>query len=66
MKKDSNLPKSVLDFFRRNGKIGGKQRAANLTAEQRSEQARKAVQARWAKRVKEPDEQTTDSQEEAK
>jgi len=31
------------------GSKGGKIRAAKLTAEQRSEIARKAVQARWAK-----------------
>jgi len=29
--------------------MGGLKRAENLTAEQRSEQARKAVQTRWAK-----------------
>ena len=34
---------------RRGGKKGGPARAAKLTAEQRSESARKAVQARWAK-----------------
>ena len=34
---------------RRGGKIGGPARAAKLTPEQRSESARKAVQARWAK-----------------
>lgn len=49
MVKDNKLPKSALDFFRKTGSIGGRKRAANLTAEQRSEQARKAVQARWAK-----------------
>src|SRR5579872_448157 len=34
---------------RKGGKIGGPARAAKLTPEQRSESARKAVQARWAK-----------------
>jgi hypothetical protein len=34
---------------RKGGKIGGLARAANMTPEQRSEAARKAVQARWAK-----------------
>jgi hypothetical protein len=34
---------------RNGGKKGGPARAAKLTAEQRSESARKAVQARWAK-----------------
>ena len=32
------------------GKKGGTARAANMTPEERSESARKAVQARWAKR----------------
>jgi len=31
------------------GRKGGQKRAKNLTAEQRSEGARKAVLARWAK-----------------
>lgn len=31
------------------GKKGGQARAANMTPEERSESARKAVQARWAK-----------------
>lgn len=34
---------------RRGGLIGGHARAANMTAEERSESARKAVQARWAR-----------------
>ncbi len=34
---------------RRGGKKGGPARAAAMTAEQRSESARKAVSARWAK-----------------
>ena len=34
----------------RGGKKGGKARMAQLTAEQRSALARKAVRARWAKR----------------
>lgn len=36
-------------FFRDKGKQGGKARAAKLTAKQRSESARKAAKARWAK-----------------
>ena len=48
------LPPDVRDFFvkmgRKGGKLGGSVRAANMTAEQRSESARKAVQARWAKK----------------
>lgn len=31
------------------GRLGGKKRAANLTAEERSESARKAAQSRWKK-----------------
>ncbi|MBZ5728174.1 MAG: hypothetical protein LAP87_24710 [Acidobacteriia bacterium] len=34
---------------RKGGKKGGPARAARLTSEQRSESARKAVRARWAK-----------------
>jgi len=34
---------------RKGGKKGGPARAANMTAKQRSESARKAVTARWAK-----------------
>lgn len=34
---------------RKGGRKGGAARAAKLTAEQRSESARRAVQARWAK-----------------
>lgn len=37
------------DLGRRGGLIGGHARAANMTAEERSESARKAVQARWAR-----------------
>jgi hypothetical protein len=50
------LPPEVREFFvkmgRKGGKLGGSIRAANLTAAQRSESARKAVQARWAKKKK--------------
>jgi hypothetical protein len=34
---------------RKGGKAGGKARAANMTPEQRSDSARNAVMARWAK-----------------
>ena len=47
----NELPEAALEFFRKKGRIGGQRRAANMTAEQRSEQARKAVQARWAKQA---------------
>jgi hypothetical protein len=47
------LPPEVLEFFKkqgaRGGKKGGTARAANMTPEERSESARKAVQARWAR-----------------
>jgi len=51
MNTKSKLPEAALEFFRKKGRIGGKKRAANLSPEQRSEQARRAVQARWAKRA---------------
>jgi len=51
MKQSNKLPEAALEFFRKQGRIGGRQRATNLTAEQRSEQARNAVQARWAKQA---------------
>jgi hypothetical protein len=34
----------------RGGRKGGRVRASRMTAEQRSDSARKAVQARWAKK----------------
>lgn len=47
------LPADVREYFvkmgRKGGKLGGSIRAAKLTPEQRSESARKAVLARWAK-----------------
>jgi len=47
------LPPQVLAFFKKHGatggKIGGAVRAENMTAEERSEAARKAVLARWEK-----------------
>jgi hypothetical protein len=49
MKKRTKLPDVALEFFRKQGRTGGLKRAAGLTAEQRSDMARKAVQARWAK-----------------
>lgn len=58
MRKRNELPEAALEFFRKQGHIGGTRRAANLTPEQRSEQARKAVQARWAKRAAQAKKQT--------
>jgi len=47
------LPADVRSYFvhmgSMGGKIGGPALAAKLTPEQRSENARKAVNARWAK-----------------
>jgi hypothetical protein len=52
----SKLPPEVREFFVQKGKEGGKlsgaARMAKLTAEQRREIARKAVQARWTKAKK--------------
>jgi hypothetical protein len=59
MPKDK-LSAEALAYFakmgRRGGLIGGKARAATLSADQRSESARRAVQARWAKKSKAKDE----------
>jgi hypothetical protein len=40
---------AAVDRGREGGLVGGKARAASLTAEQRSEIARNAARARWAK-----------------
>ena len=40
-----------LDHLKEAGAKGGKKRAAGMTKEQRSESARKAVRARWAKKA---------------
>ena len=57
------LPPEVRDFFvrmgRQGGKLGGAARAANMTDAERSESARKAVQARWAKKEKQAEQQPT-------
>jgi hypothetical protein len=51
--KKTRLPPEIRDFFvkqgRKGGKLGGAARAAKMTAEERTESARKAVLARWAK-----------------
>jgi hypothetical protein len=39
----------MLEMFRRTGAKGGKVRAANMTAKERSVAASKAAKARWAK-----------------
>lgn len=43
------LPEEIREYFRRKGASGGRKRARNLAPEQRSDIARKASQARWAK-----------------
>jgi hypothetical protein len=52
----SEVPKELREYLAKLGKKGGKKggpaRAAAMTPEQRSESARKAVQARWAKAEK--------------
>jgi hypothetical protein len=49
----AKLPPEMREYLaklgKKGGKIGGKARAAGMTPEQRSESARKAVSARWAK-----------------
>jgi hypothetical protein len=40
---------AAVDLGRKGGKKGGPARAAKLTPKQRSERARKAIQARWTK-----------------
>jgi hypothetical protein len=47
---EEELRKLARIFGRRGGLKGGKARAAKMTPEERSESARKAVQARWAKK----------------
>ena len=48
----TKLPADLRAYFAKigskGGKVGGTNRAANMTAKERSESARKAVQARWA------------------
>ena len=44
------MPKEALEYFRSEGKRGGKARMTKLTAAQRSEVAKKAAAARWGKK----------------
>jgi hypothetical protein len=44
------LDPQALEAFAELGRVGGQTRAKNLTAAARSASARKAAQARWAKR----------------
>jgi hypothetical protein len=52
MRLDAKTLKVLQALGRIGGKIGGKARAKNLTAERRSEIARLAGRARWAKAKK--------------
>jgi hypothetical protein len=45
-------PEQHLAMSRKGGKAGGRNRSKSMTAAERSESARKAVKARWAKRKK--------------
>jgi hypothetical protein len=48
---EPRLPKTPAQVNGRNGGLkGGKARATKLTAEERSEMARKAAQARWSQK----------------
>jgi hypothetical protein len=53
------LPPEIREFFvkmgKKGGASGGHARAANMTKDERSEAARKAVQTRWAKKKKTAD-----------
>lgn len=42
----------IRDYFAKFGKQGGKTRAKNMSPKERTEAARKAVSARWAKQKK--------------
>jgi hypothetical protein len=48
-KPDPDKDPAAVALGRKGGKKGGKARAANMTPEERSEAARKAALARWAK-----------------
>jgi hypothetical protein len=52
----AKLSEEVLDFFRKQGakggKLGGKKAAAQMTAKQRIERARKAAEVRWGVKTK--------------
>jgi hypothetical protein len=54
---DTTLPEDAdrhdraVETGQRGGKAGGKSRAKRMTAEERSEAARRAANARWSKRV---------------
>ena len=47
---------AAVELGRRGGLKGGKARAAKMTPEERSESARKAAKARWAKKRQQEEE----------
>jgi len=49
---ENKLTPGEKEAFRKVGQRGGKARAANMSAAERKESARKAAQARWAKAQK--------------
>lgn len=53
---------TLSEHLSRLGKKGGKARAKNMTAQQRKEAARKAVEARWARTKKKIDSLTEQTQ----
>lgn len=46
----SEISRVMAELGRRGGKVGGKARAAILSAEERSDAAAKAARARWSKK----------------
>ena len=49
MSKKSEIPEMIREWFREQGRAGAKAQSARLSQKQRSERARKASAARWAK-----------------
>lgn len=47
---DDGKNPAAVELGRRGGRLGGRVRADRMTAEERSESARKAAQARWSRR----------------
>ncbi len=47
-----SMTDELLEMFKQTGAEGGRKRAANMSKKQRSESARRAALARWAKRKK--------------
>jgi hypothetical protein len=48
----SDTPKHMKEYFRQQGKKGGKKVWEGVSKEERSKRARKAAKARWAKQKK--------------